>query len=383
MQTIDSRGQDFSAFIRQNSWEEMGRRIYSASAADVEKALAADKRSLQDFAALVSPAAEPYIEQMAAESYRLTRQRFGMTMQLYIPLYLSSYCQNLCVYCGFNAANRISRAMLSAEQILQQAAAIRDMGFGHLLLVTGEAPSIAGTSYLEQAFDLLRGIFPHISIEVQPLSSADYARLVHKGLNTVYIYQETYRLQSYGSYHKGGNKADYWNRLRTPDNIGQAGVHKIGLGILGGLEDWRIDSAFCAAHIAYLEKRYWQTKYSVSFPRLRPHQGGFQPQVDISDKNLAQLIFAYRLFNSELELSLSTRESPFFRDKLMPLGITAMSAGSKTEPGGYAGDVTSRKLEQFSVSDQRSPKEVARAIEACGLQPVWKDWDLSLQASPV
>jgi 2-iminoacetate synthase len=213
-------------------------------------------------------------------------------------------------------------------------------------------------------------------MEVQPLDLEDYQELTPYGLNTVLVYQETYHEEDYKKHHPKGKKSNFQYRLETPDRLGQAGIHKMGLGVLIGLEDWRTDSFFTALHLSYLEKRYWQSKYSISFPRLRPFSGGLEPKVVMNDRELVQLICAYRIFNQEIELSISTRESVSFRNNIIKLGITSISAGSKTNPGGYA--VEQQSLEQFEISDERSAKEIAAMISSQGYEPVWKDWDLSL-----
>lgn len=368
----------FETVLNTYSWDSVRESILAKTPADVERALNATQRSLDDFQALISPAAEPYLEQMAALSHEATLKRFGRTIQMYVPLYLSNLCENKCVYCGFSSNNKIRRKVLNAEEIVAEAKAIKALGFEHLLLVTGEAQKKVGVEYLKEAFELLKPYFALISIEVQPLDTEDYSYLCQHGLHTVYVYQETYNKTTYPNYHLGGKKADFSYRLNTPERLGQAGVHKVGLGILAGLEDWRTDSFFCAAHLRYLEKHYWRTKYSLSFPRLRPHQGEFEPNHVMNDSQLLQLICAYRLLDEELELSLSTRESATYRDNVMKLGITSMSAGSKTEPGGYAQD--NHELEQFAISDERTPLEVKQMIEQQGYQAVWKDWDHSLGA---
>ncbi len=359
------------------NWDEVKESIYNKTAADVERALLATRANLEDFKALISPAAQPYLEQMAAKSRALTLKRFGKVMQMYIPLYLSNACANACVYCGFNHSNDIQRITLTLDQVKQEIAVIKSMGFDHLLLVTGEHPKDCGFSYLKDVIELVKPHFSQVSIEVQPMKTEEYKELVDAGLNTVYIYQETYHKERYAVYHPAGKKSNFSFRLETPDRLGEAGVHKVGLGCLLGLEDWRTDSFFTAAHLDYLEKNYWRTRYSISFPRLRPHAGSFEPNSPASDRDLAQLIMAYRIFNPDVDLSLSTRESVKFRDNMMQLGITAMSAGSKTEPGGYA--VYNKALEQFKVADDRSPEVVCDMIKAKGYEPVWKDWDDCLQ----
>lgn len=333
----------------------------------------------EDFMSLVSPAAEPYIEQMALLSRTLTQQRYGRTIQLYVPLYLTNSCLNHCVYCGFNHDNPIKRIILTDEQILEEVHAIKRLGqFQHILLVTGENPRDAGVDYIEHAIRLIKPFFASISIEVQPLKEMEYKRLSEAGLNAVYCYQETYNKTKYPEYHPKGMKSRFDWRLDGFDRMGQAGVHKIGLGFLIGLEDWRAEALMMALHLSYLQKNYWQTRYSISFPRLRPHEGAcFQPNVVMKDRELAQLIFAFRMYDPQVEIALSTREEAFFRDRMATLGVTSLSAGSKTDPGGYA--VYRAELEQFAIKDNRSPETVVQAMKRQGYEVVWKDWDLSLQ----
>ena len=366
----------FRPVFEAHPWEAVKASIYAKTAADVERALAAPRRTLEDFKALVSPAAAPYLEQMAQRSRQLTQRRFGNTMQLYAPLYLSNECQNICTYCGFSLDNKLRRRTLSAVEMLQEAAVLKGWGYDHVLLVTGEANQTVGVDYLYNALRTLRPHFAHLSMEVQPLDEADYRRLLPEGLNTVLVYQETYHQADYKKHHPKGKKSNFWYRLDTPDRLGRAGVHKMGLGVLIGLEDWRTDCFYTALHLDYLERTYWQTKYSLSFPRLRPAEGLLQPKVEMTNRELVQLICAYRLLNEEVELSLSTRETPAFRDQASKLGITSLSAGSKTNPGGYA--VAPESLEQFEISDERSPAEVAAMLRRQGYEPVWKDWDAAL-----
>ena len=354
-------------------WDDTKASIYAKTAKDVELALAKPRRDLEDFKALVSPAAMPYLEQMAQLSQQLTLKRFGNTIQMYAPMYLSNECQNICTYCGFSLDNKVRRRTLTSKEIIQEVEAIKAFGYDHILLVTGEANKTVGVDYFKKALELIRPYFSHISIEVQPLDQQDYEELIPYGLNTVLVYQETYHREDYKKHHPKGKKSNFNYRLETPDRLGKAQIHKIGIGVLLGLEDWRTDSFFTALHLDYLEKTYWQTKYSISFPRLRPFSGGLPPKVDMSDRELVQLICAYRLFDEEVELSLSTRESENFRNNIIKLGITSISAGSKTNPGGYA--VEPQSLEQFEISDERTPQEIAEMIKSQGYEPVWKDWD--------
>ena len=368
----------FRPIFEAHPWDTVKAGIYAKTATDVEQALRASKRTLEDFKALISPAAAPYLEQMAQLSQAATRKRFGNTVQLYVPLYLSNECQNICTYCGFSLDNKIRRRTLSSVEILQEAAVLKGWGYDHVLLVTGEANQTVGVDYLEKALRTLRPHFAHLSMEVQPLDQDEYERLIPEGLNTVLVYQETYHQEDYKKHHPKGKKSNFHYRLDTPDRLGRAGIHKLGLGVLIGLEDWRTDSFYTALHLGYLERTYWQTKYSLSFPRLRPAEGMLPPKVEMSDRELVQLICAYRLLNEEVELSISTRESPAFRDHIVKLGITSISAGSKTNPGGYA--VAPESLEQFEISDERSPAEIAAMLRRQGYEPVWKDWDNALMS---
>ena len=366
----------FDQFISQEPWEKVKASIYSKTEADVVAALSKERCTYEDFKALVSPAAAPFLSAIAEKSHRLTVARFGQTIQMYAPLYLSNECQNICTYCGFSFDNKIMRKTLTIAELNAEAQALKQQGYDHVLLVTGESNQKVGVPYLSKAIEEIKRSFSHIAIEVQPLEQDEYQLLANQGLNTVLVYQETYHQQKYKSYHPKGKKSNFEYRVQAPDRIGKANIHKIGLGVLLGLEDWRVDSAFVAAHLNYLERRYWKTKYSISFPRLRPADGVVLPQMAITDKEFVQLICAYRLFNHEVELSLSTRESASFRNHVFKLVITSMSAGSKTNPGGYATDEGS--LEQFEIADHRSTAEVAAMIKANGYDPLWKDWDQAL-----
>jgi 2-iminoacetate synthase len=263
----------FLTLYESYNWKNIRNDIYAKSFSDVEKALyKGGPRSLEDFKALISPAASEYLEPMAQESHRLTQKRFGKTIQLYIPLYLSNECCNSCTYCGFNIGNKIDRITLSLEEVMQEVEAIKQMGFDHVLLVTGEAGS-NNMDYLLEVFHAIRPHFCNISIEVQPMEQPDYERLIEAGLYGVYVYQETYG-PKYSDYHPKGRKRDFNYRLLTPDRLGMAGIHKIGLGCLIGLDDWRTDSWYTAAHLSYLEKEYWKSKFSISF-----HGSGLQKAV--------------------------------------------------------------------------------------------------------
>lgn len=364
----------FSEELQKYDWDETTSAIMAKTENDVLRALSKERLTVDDFMALISPAAAPYLEPMAVASRRITQKRFGKTISMYIPMYITNSCSNSCVYCGFNRHNKFDRMVLTPEQIKEECEAIKRLGpFENLLLVTGENPRVAGVDYLENALGVCRPYFNNLTIEVMPLSAEDYERLTHSGLNGVVCFQETYNRANYKKYHPAGMKSNFEWRLNGYDRMGQAGVHKIGMGVLIGLEDWRTDVTMMARHLLYLRKHYWRTRYSVNFPRMRPSESGFQPNVVMTDRELAQLTFAFRLFDNDVDISFSTRERPEFRNNIATLGATSMSAGSKTDPGGYA--VNPQSLEQFAVSDERTPAEVEAAIKQVGYEVVWKDWD--------
>lgn len=363
----------FKEIFDQYNWDDVSASIYSKTENDVRAAINSSKRNLEDFKALISPAAAPHLEEIAQLSHQLTKKRFGKTIQMFAPMYLSNECNNICTYCGFSFDNKVKRKTLSPAEILLEINAIKQHGFNHILLVTGESNHTVHVDYFLKAIEIIKPHFANISIEVQPLEQDEYQQLQQAGVYSVLVYQETYHKEKYKEYHLKGKKSNFYYRLETPDRLGLAGMHKIGLGALLGLEDWRTDSFFCALHLDYLQKTYWQTKYSISFPRIRPAEGIHFTNFHISDKELVQLMCAYRLLNEDVELSISTRESEKFRNNIIKLGTTSMSAGSKTNPGGYAVDTES--LEQFEISDERTPEEIAILISSTGYEPVWKDWD--------
>lgn len=355
------------------NWDKTLQDINNKTETDVLRALGKKKRDLNDFMALISPAAKPFLEDMARESKRLTKKRFGNTIQMYAPMYLSNECQNICTYCGFSFTNKIPRKTLSDAEILQEIAYIKSKGYDQILLVTGEAQTKVGVDYINKAIKLIKSQFSNVTIEVQPMEQDEYEILKESGLYGVLVYQETYHRDEYKKHHPKGKKSNFDYRLDTPDRLGKAGIHKIGIGALFGLEDWRADSFFTALHLKYLQKTYWKTKYSISFPRLQPHTGGLEPKVEMTNSDLVQLICAYRLLDEDVELSISTRESENFRNNIVNIGITSISAESKTNPGGYV--VEEQSLEQFEISDERSTEDVVTMLKSNGLEVVWKDWE--------
>jgi 2-iminoacetate synthase len=369
----------FYSVLSKFDWKQVEDAITTSTMQSVERTLSKREHlSLDDFAALVSPAASPSLEAMAKKSREITLRRIGKAIQLYLPLYLANDCTNSCVYCGFNRHNNIERKVLSASEILAEIEAIKKLGpFEHILLVTGESRKNAGFEYLANAVKLCHEHFSAVSIEVQPLGTEEYAELAENGDTAVYVYQETYREESYKQHHPDGTKSIFEYRLHCPDRVGMAGIRKIGVGALLGLENWRADSFFTALHLGYLQKTYWKSKFSVSFPRLRPFEGQNFELCTPSDREFVQLMCAYRICFPDAEISLSTRESAGFMDKAMMLGLTTMSAGSRTDPGGYG--VSKLELSQWEVNDSRSPSEIEEKIRENGYDPVWKDWEETLE----
>ncbi|MDZ4839250.1 MAG: 2-iminoacetate synthase ThiH [Bacteroidota bacterium] len=361
--------------ISKNSWAYWEDYVHNVSRHDVETSLnITGKHSIQDFANLISASGEQFINNLAAAANQKTIQRFGRTVQLYAPMYLSNECQNICTYCGFSFDHKIQRKTLTDSEIIQEAEFLKLQGFDHILLVTGEANKTVGTNYIANAVKLLQPYFSQIAIEIQPLDTDEYKLLVASGVHTVLVYQETYNRNTYKEYHTKGKKSNYQYRLETADRLGEAGIHKIGLGALLGLDDWRVDSIHCALHFLYLRQKFPCVKFSISFPRLRPAVGVKHDENKfMTDVQLAQLIATYRLLDINLELSISTREAKKFRDNIFKLGITSMSAGSKTNPGGYT--LLEQELEQFEIDDDRSVQEIYDMLTIAGYEPVWKDWD--------
>ena len=385
---------------------ELGSFAEKATPADVECALrrAADGHlSLADFAALISPtAAQPrYLEAMAQRAHSLTVQHFGRVIRFFAPLYLSNECINVCKYCGFSRDNPILRVTLTLEQVATEARFLHEQGFRHILLVAGEHPHFVSDNYLRDCVARLRANWPSISLEVGPLEVEQYLPIVQAGAEGLVVYQETYDRSIYDAMHVSGPKKDFDWRLETAERAYAAGFKRLGIAALLGLAPWRNEAVALAAHAAHLLKKCWMAQLTISVPRLRPAAGEFQPLINVSDRELVQFVCALRLTFPEVGLVLSTRESPKLRDSLVPLGITLMSAGSHTEPGGYTGQgreelhVTKSgrmvkpplpEIEsegehatvQFQIADNRSPAEVAKRLDQMGYEPVWKDWEGAL-----
>lgn len=350
---------------------------------------------MERFAAMLETKSPVQLEAMARESRAVTRRSFGRTMRLFAPLYLSNECVNNCSYCGFSRDNPILRVTLTVDQVVAEAKHLAAMGFRNILLVAGEHPRFVSEGYLEECLAAIRQFVPTLGIEVGPMETPEYARMVDSGCEGLVVYQETYDREVYAKMHTAGPKKDFEWRLACPERGYAGGFRRIGIGALFGLSDWRLEALRLAAHLEHLYKHCWKATFTVAFPRLRPAAGGFEPLTGFPDWALVQTLCAFRLIFPEVGIVLSTREPAPLRDALAPLGVTTMSAGSHTEPGGYTGagtddlhlTVKGRRKEvderseddraegQFGIADERSASEVASMLCKSGLDPVWKDWD--------
>ena len=340
------------------------------TADDVDAALA--HPSLDTLPALLSPAALPRLEELAQRAREVTLQRFGRTVRLFAPLYVSNACLSSCTYCGFSKGLDVVRRTLTVDQVVSEARTLVDRGFRHLLLVSGEHRVEVSADYLVACVEALQPLVPSISVETQTWSDDTYARLVAAGLEGVVHYQETYDRDRYAETHLAGWKRDYDRRLSSTERAAESGVRRLGIGALLGLSaDWRADVLAVAEHAVWLQREYWRTEVTVSLPRIKASASGFQPLVPVTDAEYVQAMCALRLAAPEAGIVLSTREPAALRDGLVRIAVTSMSAGSSTEPGGYLTPGTAQ--EQFSISDERSPAQVAAMIEAAGYEPVWKD----------
>ncbi|SKA77120.1 2-iminoacetate synthase [Prosthecobacter debontii] len=351
---------------------------------------------MERFWSLLETKSPSQLEAMARESRLITRRNFGRTMRLFAPLYVSNECVNNCSYCGFSRDNTsIMRVTLTVDQVVREARHLTELGFRNILLVAGEHPRFVSEGYLEECIRAIRDFVPTIGIEVGPMEAPEYERMVKAGAEGLVVYHETYDRAMYTDMHTAGPKKDFDWRLACPERGYEGGFRRIGIGALFGLSDWRLEALRLAAHLEHLYKHCWKSSFTVAFPRLRPAAGGFQPLTGFPDWALVQTICAFRLTFPEVGIVLSTREPASLRDALAPLGITTMSAGSHTEPGGYTGagqddlhqTVRGRRVEleaktedaraegQFGIADERSPAEVAEMLQKQGLDAVWKDWD--------
>ncbi|BCG58498.1 2-iminoacetate synthase ThiH [Paenibacillus sp. URB8-2] len=347
-------------------------------AEDVRRALAKEKLDEEDLLALLSPAAGPHLEEMAQKAQRITRSHFGHVVQLFTPMYVADYCVNHCTYCSFSSIYDFPRKKLTLEEVEKEAAAIASTGLRHILLLTGESRRDSPVGYVKDCVKVLRKYFSSISIEVNPLSAEEYQELAHAGVDGLTLFQEVYDRETYAKLHVKGPKRNFRARLDAPERGCQAGFRSVNIGALLGLHDWRQEAFMAAMHARYLQDRYPSCEISLSPPRFRPYLGSFNPESDVTDRALVQIILAYRLFLPRSGITLSTREPAEFRDRLVHLGVTKMSAGVSTEVGGHTGD---GGTPQFEISDSRSVPEIRDMLYRSGLQPVFKDWDILAESS--
>jgi 2-iminoacetate synthase len=396
----------FSTEFDEAGVASLARRSAVATVGAVRESMGRSQLSLTDFAQLISPAGGELLESLCRQSQQITRQRFGKVIRLFAPLYLSNECINNCKYCGFSRDNPILRVTLSVEEVMREARALAEKGFRNVLLVAGEHPKFVSNGYMADCVRALHAEMPSISLEVGPMEAEEYLPIVQAGADGLVVYQETYDRGIYADMHTAGPKRNFEWRLDTPERAYAAGFRRLGIGALYGLSDWRREAIAVAAHADYLLRNCWKSQLTISLPRLRPCAGEFEPLTNLSDRELAQLICAFRLFLPDVGLVLSTREPAKLRDGLIPLGVTMISAGSHTEPGGYTGaghekihhtergrivELAAGSSEwasdgtratnatgQFEIADERSPEEVAELIRRLGYEPVWKDWDAAL-----
>jgi len=348
----------------------------SAKATDVERAITDEGSSADRLIGLLSPAAEEYLERMAEAAHAATLKYFGRTIQLYTPMYISNYCDNSCVYCGFSVENKINRMKLSIEDVRKEAEAIASTGLKHILVLTGESRSMSPLTYITECVRLLKEYFSSVSVEIYPLAEKEYGRLIREGVDGLTIYQETYDERLYRTVHPSGPKSDYLFRLDGPERGAKAGMRAVNIGALLGLGEWRREIFFAAMHAKYLQDNFTDAEIGIAIPRLRPHAGSFTVPHEVSDTNIVQIITALRIFLPRAGITVSTREEAGFRENIIPLGMTRMSAGSTTMVGGHTLNKarSAWNAGQFEISDQRSVGEVIAMLERKSYQPVLKDW---------
>ena len=360
---------------------------------------------MRRFAAMIEPVADGVLEARARQAEVLTRRNFGRTMRLFAPLYVSNECVNNCSYCGFSRDNPILRTTLSVDQVVREAKHLHGLGFRNVLLVAGEHPKFVSEGYLQDCLDALKPFIPTLALEVGPMEDDQYADVVAHGAEGLVVYQETYHRETYQKLHTAGPKKNFDWRLDCPERAYNGGFRRIGIGALFGLADWKHEALALAAHLEYLYKHCWKAQFTIAFPRMRPYAGNYEYQTEdsllLGDRQLVQLMVAFRTLFPQVGIVVSTREPAPLRDKLVRLGATHMSAGARTEPGGYTGaghdDVhltvrgrrvelerksgCERATEQFQIHDTRSPLEVAAMLRGQGIDPVWKDWDEAILAT--
>lgn len=366
----------FAHVFEPTATRSVAERACHASAADVRSVLRSDSPSLDQVGALLSPVAGNMLEDLAQRARTLTVERFGKTIALFAPLYLSNECVCTCTYCGFSLGLDIKRKTLRIDEVMREARALASHGFRNILLVSSEHPKYVNAGYLAQCVAEVKREVQYVALEVAAAQTPEYEAWVQAGCDGIVLYQETYDPNAYPQYHVGGPKKQYDSRLAAPERAASAGIRHLGLGALLGLADWRFEALSLVQHARYLYRHCWRAQINISFPRINPAAGGFAPAVPVTDAELVQLITAIRIALPAAGIVLSTREPAALRDRLIPLGITHMSAGSSTEPGGYS--TPGAAGEQFHLEDVRTPEQVAHRLSQLGYDPVFKDWEMRL-----
>ncbi|MEO5714836.1 MAG: 2-iminoacetate synthase ThiH [Luteolibacter sp.] len=359
---------------------------------------------MRRFEQLISEETGGPLETLARRSQETTRRHFGRTMRLFAPLYVSNECVNNCSYCGFSRDAGIFRTTLTVDQVVREAKHLHGLGFRNVLLVAGEHPKFVSDGYLQDCLDALKPFIPTLALEVGPMEDDQYAEIVGHGAEGLVVYQETYHRETYQKLHTAGPKKNFDWRLNCPERAYAGGFRRIGIGALFGLANWKHEALSLCAHLEYLYKHGWKAQYTVAFPRMQPYAGNYEyvtdPELYLPDRIFVRLIAVFRILFPQVGIVVSTREPAPLRDAIATLGVTHMSAGARTEPGGYTGagsddlhlTVKGRRVEleqksgcekateQFQIHDTRSPEEVAAMLRSRNLDPVWKDWDESLLA---
>jgi 2-iminoacetate synthase len=350
--------------------------LNTVSEADFLKTLSKNHHhyTMYDFAVLLSDHGKKHIELLARKSNQITRKRFGLKIHFYVPIYLSNYCENNCVYCGFQNKNTLNRKRLNMDEYKNELNKLLSQGMRNILLVAGSDSKLFENDYIYKIIDYTNRNAASVSVEIEPQSIEIYKKMIESGLDGLVIYQETYLKNHYDKLHLSGTKKNYKNRINTPDRGASASLRRIGLGVLLGLTDYKKDILYLAFHLEYLIKKYWKVLWSVSLPRIRDAGVHFTPETFVDDLVFTQLICALRIKFNDTPIYLSTRETSSLRDGLVKCGVTNISAGSKTNPGAYNMEDSSTGS-QFNVEDVRSIKDIASKIKDIGYDPVWKDWE--------
>ena len=368
MEAIDSDIMD-RVIAEMNSYDAD---IYTAK--DVKEALAAETCSVDNLKALLSPAALPFLEEIAQKAQKETRKHFGNSVAIFTPLYIANYCENYCVYCGFNCHNKIKRAQLNAEEIEKEMQAIAETGFEEVLILTGESQNKSSVEYIGEACKIAKKYFKLIGLEVYPMDSKDYAYLHECGADFVTVFQETYNSDKYKTLHLGGRKRIFPYRLNAQERAIMGGMRGVGFAALLGLDDFRKDALATGMHAYLLQKKYPHAEIAFSCPRLRPiiNNDKINPK-DVHEPQLLQIICAYRIFMPFASITISTRECERFRDNIIQIAATKISAGVNVGIGGHSQE-EEKGDEQFEISDGRSVDEIYQMIEDNGMQPVMTDY---------